>query len=54
MAKNCPVSWRLSTVIPALGMILSEVIDSSEVPVPVIVTFTGTLAVTTDPSMFLY
>jgi hypothetical protein len=53
MAKNCPVSWRLSTVIE-VGMILSEVIDSSEVPVPVIVTVTGTLAVTTDPSMFLY
>ncbi len=53
MARNWPESWKSSTVIE-VGMMLSEVIDSSEVPVPLIETVTGPLAVTTDPSVFVY
>jgi hypothetical protein len=53
IARNWPESWKSSTVIE-VGMMLSEVIDSSEVPVPLIVTETVALAVTTEPSVFVY
>ena len=53
IARNCPVNWKSRTVIE-LGTMESEVIDSSEVPVPLIETEIEALAVTTELSVFVY
>ena len=53
MARNWPDNWKSPTVME-LGMTVREVMDSSEVPVPLIVIVTVALAVTTEVSVLVY